>query len=124
MSVVRSAQRYRVVNTTRGTVLAERAEMADRFLRRGLGLMGRRSLSEGDGLIIKPCNSVVSFFMRFPIDVIFVGPDDRVRHVVRHLRPWRASRIVKGSRLVIELPSGTSASTGTLVGDQIDITTG
>jgi uncharacterized membrane protein (UPF0127 family) len=112
---------YRVTNETRGAVLASQSGLADSFVRRGLGLMGRKSLSEGGGLVIRPCNGVVSFFMRFPIDVVFVDRDGRVCHLLNNLAPWKASRIVRSSKLVVELPEGTIDRTGTKVGDSIRI---
>ncbi len=115
-------ERYRVVNRTRQADLAESAERADRFLRRAVGLMGRRALPSGGGLIIVPCNSVVSFFMRFPIDVLFVGDDGQILAILRQMVPWRVSRIVRGSRMVIELPGGTADATETVEGDTLEVT--
>src|SRR5436305_8511011 len=89
---------FRVRNTTRDTTLAERATKVDTFIRRGIGLIGRKGLPESGGLIIEPCSSVVSFFMRFPIDVVFLDESGKVRHVVEHMVPWRTSRIVRGAR--------------------------
>jgi len=113
--------RFRVTNTTRGTVLADMSKKASNPVTRGIGLMGRRSLPPGGGLIIQPCNSVVSFFMRFPIDVVFLDRDGKVCHMMRSMVPWRASKIVRGSKLVVELPAGTLAGSGTQHGDSISI---
>jgi uncharacterized membrane protein (UPF0127 family) len=63
----------------------------------------------------------VSFFMRFPIDVVFLDAERRVVHLVEDLRPWKASKIVRASRLVVELPTGTIGQTGTKLGDTISI---
>jgi uncharacterized membrane protein (UPF0127 family) len=114
--------RYLVRNVTRDRVLADRSGKPTKLFGRGIGLMGRRSLPPGDGLIIQPCHSVVSFFMRFPIDVAFVDADGKVCHTIEPLVPWRTSAIVRQSRLVVELPAGTLAETGTQVGDQLEIT--
>ena len=55
-----------------GPSLAERASsFKDRFV----GLMGRRSLAFGEGMHIAPCNSIHTFFMRIPIEVVFLDPD-------------------------------------------------
>jgi uncharacterized protein len=116
-----SGRRYRVTNATRGEVLATQSGKVDTFLRRGLGLMGKKSLPEGGGLIIEPCNGVVSFFMRFPIDVLFIDRDGGVQHAVSNLTPWKASKVVRGSRFVIELPAGSIARSGTQVGDSITV---
>lgn len=114
-------RRYRVTNTTRNEILASSSRKADNPLTRAIGLMGKRSLPVGEGLIIQPCNSVTCFFMRFPIDVLFVGADGRVLHLIHAMRPWRNSRFVRGSRLVVELPAGTLARSGTTSGDIITI---
>jgi uncharacterized membrane protein (UPF0127 family) len=113
--------RFRVTNTTRGTVLAAMSRKASNPVSRGIGLMGRRSLPQGGGLIIQPCNGVVSFFMRFPIDVVFLDRDAEVCHMVPSMVPWRASKIVRGSKVVLELPAGTLADSGTQLGDKIAI---
>ena len=112
---------YRVTNSTRDVVLAEHSARASNPLTRGVGLIGRRGLPADGGLIIQPCNSVVSFFMRFSIDVVFMSGDARVVHMIHSMPPWRTSKIVRGSKLVIELPAGTLADTNTSLGDTIAI---
>jgi hypothetical protein len=69
--------------------------------------MGRASLPAGEGLWIEPCNSIHMFFMRFAIDAVFLDRDNRVKRVVRDLKPWRVSPIVFGARTVVELPAGS-----------------
>jgi uncharacterized membrane protein (UPF0127 family) len=118
---VSAAKRLRVTNMTRGTVLAAMSKKASNPVSRGIGLMGRRSLPDGGGLLIQPCNGVVSFFMRFPIDVVFLDRDAKVCHMMHRMVPWRASKIVRGSKLVVELPAGTLAQSGTEHGDTITI---
>ena len=66
-----------------------RAEVARTFLQRAVGLIGRRSLPPGEGLLILRCNAIHTFFMRFPIDATFLDKNDRVVKVVRNIRPWR-----------------------------------
>lgn len=112
---------YRIENTTRGTILAQESENAVTHIRRGIGLMGRRGLPEGGGLIIQPCNSIVCFFMRFPIDVLFIDANDHVCHLYRGMRPWRTSRIVRASKFVIELPAGSLERTDTVLNDEVRI---
>ena len=65
-----------------------RAEVAKSFLQRAIGLIGRKSLPPGTGLLILRCNAIHTFFMRFPIDATFLDKDDRVVKVVRNIRPW------------------------------------
>jgi uncharacterized protein len=102
-------------------VLAEESRRTAKPIARGVGLIGRRGLPENGGLVIEPCNSVVSFFMRFPIDVLFLNSEGKVLHQIRHMIPWRTSKIVRGAKVVVELPSGTLEKTGTESGDRIEI---
>jgi uncharacterized membrane protein (UPF0127 family) len=111
----------RVTNLTRDRALADRARTATNFFTRGIGLIGRRGLAPGEGLVIQPCNGVVSFFMRFTIDVLFLDGSGKVLKTLPHMVPWRASSIVGGSKVVVELPEGTIERTGTEVGDSIGI---
>lgn len=80
-----------MVNTSKVAVLADRAGKVDSPVSRGVGLIGKKGLPEGSDLIIQLCNSVVSFFMRFTIDVVFVDADCHVMHT---MVPWRTSTIV------------------------------
>jgi hypothetical protein len=114
-------QTVRVINTTRGAVLAERAGLADSVMTRAVGLMGQASLPEGSGLVIDPCTSIHMFFMRFAIDALYVAQNGTVLRAVSNLRPWRLGPISLSSRYVVELPSGTIARTGTQAGDQLQV---
>jgi len=102
-------------------MLAHQSEKASTHIRRGVGLMGRRGLPKGGGLIIQPCNSIVCFFMRFPIDVLFIDANNHVCHLYRSMRPWRTSKIVRVSKFVIELPAGAIEDTGTGLGDEVRV---
>src|SRR5437764_194554 len=86
-SAMNSEPKY-IVNLTRGGVVCERALVADKPLRRMRGLMGRRELLAGDGLVLKPAPSIHTGFMRFPIDAIFLDRGFRVVKLVECLRPW------------------------------------
>jgi uncharacterized membrane protein (UPF0127 family) len=116
-----SVQTVRVMNTTRGAVLAERAGLADSAMTRAVGLLGQADLPEGSGLVIDPCTSIHMFFMRFAIDALYVAQNGTVLRVVAHLRPWRLGPINLRSRYVVELPAGTAARTGTQPGDQLRV---
>lgn len=110
-----------VRNVDRGTVLATAAVEARSLYRRAWGLLGHTSLAPGEGLIIVPCASIHSFFMRFPFDAVFFDRGGRVRHLIEGMPAWRLSRPVWGARGVIELPAGTVAATGTQRGDRLEI---
>lgn len=107
-----------VRNLTRGTVLAERAEVADTFARRLRGLLGRRGLEPRTGMVIRPAAAVHTFFMRFPIDVVHVDRAGRVLRVTPALGPGRVSAAA-GGYAVVELPAGTVDATGTRPGDTL-----
>lgn len=111
----------RIVNTTRVTVVAHDAEVAATFWRRFFGLMGRGRIAPGSGLVIEPCRSIHTMFMRFPIDVVYVDNAWHVIKVVRNLRPLGMSAALFRSRRVIELPVGTIAATGTEAGDALSL---
>lgn len=115
------ASRYRVTNVTRGTTLATSSARAADPVRRGVGLMGRKGLAEGEGLIIDPCNGIVSFFMRFRFDAVFLDAEGHVCHLVENMTPWRVSKIVRGAKRVVELPAGVVQRSGTEVGDAVEI---
>jgi uncharacterized protein len=74
--------------------------------------MFRPGLAPGHGLALRPCSSVHMFFMRFPLDVVFVDGEGRVVRILAGIRPWRASGIVRGAKAAIELPVGTAARAG------------
>lgn len=114
----------RVINRTRETVLAERAEIADNVWTRGKGLLGRRGLPDGGGLVIEPCSSIHTFFMAFPIDVAFVAKDGRVVAVAHTLKPWRLGPFARQVRYVVELPPGTLARSGTVPDDYLAVVPG
>lgn len=104
---------------TRGVVIAERVRVARSFVRRFLGLMGRPRLRPGEGLLLDPCSSIHTFLMRFPIDVVYVGPDHVVRRVDHAMRPWRIGPLFTGAAYVVELAAGTAREAGVAPGDQL-----
>ena len=111
----------RITNRTRGTLLASDAREARTFLSRLVGLLGRASLAPGEGLVIDPCSSVHTGFMRFAIDVLYVSRDGEVLKIAANMKPFRASALARARCYVIELPSGTAAATSTAAGDEIEL---
>jgi uncharacterized protein len=109
------------VNMTRKTVLATRLELAGTGASRRKGLLGRKSLSPGEGLWIKPCESVHTFFMRFAIDLVYLDRKHRVRKVKSNVGPWRLSACFL-AHSVLELPVGAIRSSQTERGDTVEIT--
>ncbi len=110
-----------VVNTRNAALLSDRCKLATSIPARTMGLLNRSSLETGEGLLIRPCSSVHCFFMRFPIDVLFLDKENRVLKMYAPLKQWRASCIVRGAKQTLELPAGTIGRTGTEVGDVLQI---
>jgi len=108
-----------LTDATRGVVVAQRVKVASSFLQRLRGLMGRSTLDPGEGLLIDPCSSVHTFFMRFPIDVLYIGADHVVRRVDHGMRPWRIGPLFTGAVYVVELPAGTARETGVVAGARL-----
>lgn len=107
-----------ISNLTRGTVVCERAWKADRPPSRTRGLLGRRVLAPGEGLLLHPAPSIHTVAIRFSIDVVFVDREFRVVKVVERLRPWRVAG-ASGARSALELPAGEVEARGVSVGDQL-----
>ena len=107
-------------NTTRNTPVAMKVEKADTTASRNKGLLGRSSLAAEEALWIVPCPMIHTFFMQFPIDVLFLDADLKVRRVIEDLRPWRLSPWVLSARSVLELKGG--ALKGSVrVGDRLEM---
>jgi uncharacterized membrane protein (UPF0127 family) len=107
----------RIVNRSRGTVVASRVSVADSWASRVRGYLARPEPEEGEGILLVPCNSIHTFGMGFPIDALFVSSDGRVLEVAHELRPWRRPLRVRGARYVLEVPAGTAAASLTEKGD-------
>ena len=96
----------------------DRIEIADRPLQRMRGLLGRDGLAEGEGLLVRPAGSIHTFFMRFPIDAVFLDRDLVVIGTVEHIAPWAtASR--PGARAVLEVAAGTCERLRVKRGDRL-----
>lgn len=96
-----------LVNDRERLLLASRLLVANTFWSRFMGLMGLPSLPEGHCLILSPCNNIHSFFMRFPIDVIYLDKTFNVLRATRGLKPWHIDRPCLAARHVLELPAGS-----------------
>ena len=102
-------------------MLGEQIRVAGTSLSRLVGLLGKRGLEPGTGLLIIPSQAIHTVAMRFAIDVVFADRDWRVIHLRPTMVPYRMTGIHWRSRYVLELPSGVIAQTSTAVGDQLSI---
>ncbi len=112
-------------NRTRRQYLATRLAIADTHWTRLCGLVGKSSsdFPQEHGLWIVPCRGVHTLGMRFPIDVIYLTRENVVLHLEPALAPWRFAPVRLGAASVLELPENTVRSTGTTIGDQLEIDT-
>ena len=115
----------RAENLTRDTTLAAEVEVGASLLAKFWGLMGRPGLEPGRALWLPEANSIHMFFMRFPIDCVFLGRRDasgsaRVVGLRPALRPWTGIvPFIRGAHGCLELPAGTIAATKTALGDEV-----
>jgi len=111
----------RIVNESKQTELGDQVEMARSFWKRGIGLMFRSGLASGAGLVIDPCSSIHTMWMRFPIDVLYVDKDGTINRADEAMKPWRFGPLFVHGKYVIELPPGTIRTTRTEQGDRIKV---
>jgi uncharacterized membrane protein (UPF0127 family) len=109
-----------VRNQTRKTVLAEKVELADTSAKRRTGLLKHDRLEPGEGLWIVPCESVHTFFMKFPIDLVYLDKKQKVKKVRHAVPAWRLS-VCLSAHSVMELAAGTVRQSGTVAGDELAI---
>jgi len=102
------ANTWRLVSKTTGKTLVARLTIADKFWSRFVGLQFRRALGTDAGLLLVPCNSVHTCFVRFAVDVVFVDRNGSVLAVRRNLRPWRLAIGPRKSHAGIELVAGSA----------------
>jgi uncharacterized protein len=110
-------------NRTRKAYLATHLSVAGTHWSRLLGLMGKDAAGfpAGDGLWIIPSRGVHTIAMRFPIDVLYLDPNRFVVHIEQSLKPWRVARVSMRTASVLELQGDTLKSSGTAIGDEIEI---
>jgi len=106
----------RLRRSSDGAVVCERCEIPESMFGRMRGLLGRDGLAPGSGMLIDQAPQVHMFFMRFPVDVVFLDRDRKVVRVVERLRPWRVAS-ARRAAAALELPAGAAAAAGVNVGD-------
>jgi uncharacterized protein len=113
---------YGLWNERSGRWLAERVLAAFDSSSRRQGLLGRSGLDSGTALVLAPCWAVHTAFMRFPIDLAFVGKDGRIRRLSTSVHPWRI-RAFPGAFAVVELAAGALAASQSQSGDPLRLRT-
>jgi uncharacterized membrane protein (UPF0127 family) len=115
----RNALLYRIANPSRNTAVCNCARVADTFATRLIGMLGKRTFSPEDGLLLKPCSSVHTLGMTFSIDAIALDRNLRVLAIRINLNPRQFAHFDPKTHCVLELPAGQSVTTGVCVGDQL-----
>jgi uncharacterized membrane protein (UPF0127 family) len=116
----RKTARARSVQRLDGAVVCEHCTIADSPLPRMRGLLGKRDLRPDEGVLLRPAGSVHTFFMRFPIDIVFLDRDGRVLRIAESVRPWRTAA-ARGAKAVLELRAGECARRRLLTGDVLEV---
>ena len=93
-------------------------EVARTAFQRMRGLLARKNLEPGGGMMLERCSCIHTFFMNFPLDIIFADGDLIVKKLVRELRPWRFAAAL-GAACAIELPAGVLNSAPVMSGDAL-----
>jgi uncharacterized protein len=109
----------RIINADGGSAIADSVEHASSLWARSRGLLGRKGLGKGEGLLLDPCSGIHTFGMAFPIDAIFLNREGKVVHLVQEMGPFRMSRYAFSAKTVLELPAGTIRESGVRVGDRL-----
>lgn len=113
-------RRVCILNETRGSILADCAEVADTAPSRSRGLLGRDGLAAGEALWIVPCESVHTFWMKFDLDLVYLDRKYRVVKIRKGIPPWRLSACLR-AHSIIEFQAGALSNTDTVPGDQLAI---
>ena len=112
--------RHMTIEHADGRVVCERCTVADRPHTRLRGLLGRRMLPAGEGLLLRPSPSIHTWFMRFPIDAVFLSEELEVLTVRPEMTAWRMAG-QRGSRAVLELAAGEAARRGLVPGARLRV---
>lgn len=111
----------KLINKSKKNIIVENLFLADSIWSRTKGLMGKKDLAEEEGLLLVPCNSVHSMFMRFPIDLLFLDRELNIIRIIEKFKPWRATPMFRDCRQVVELKAGVALKKGVSVRDELEI---
>ena len=108
-------------NASRDEILCDHVELAETFLSRFVGLLGRRDMPAGTALWLLPSSGVHTIGMNFAIDVVAMAGDLTVLSLTHQLSSWRVAALHPGTRSVLELPAGALAASSLCVGDRLSV---
>jgi len=113
--------KYKIFNLTKDNLFLDYVEVADKYFARLKGLLGRTTLESGQGLVIRPCNSIHTVGMKFPIDVAFIDKNDKIVFIMEEIPEGKFSPIVKGAKYVVETRAGEIKDKSLEIGDIIQL---
>lgn len=108
---------YRLKNNQ---IIAHKLKVANSFYSRLKGLMFVDEMKEMDALLLNPCNSIHNFFVKFPLDVVFLTDDYKVVKIIKNFRPWQVSGIYFSAKQTLELKAGALPS-DLAVGEYLEV---
>ena len=106
-----------------GRIIADRVHVADKLYSRLKGLIGTRGMQSGEAMVLIPCNSVHTWFMKYPIDVIITDREGMILRIREGLTPWKFGPWASKGRMAIELPQGTINRHKIQVGERLILST-
>ena len=112
-------QGIEIINQRTGDIITSQTRKANTWKKRLIGLLAHKELLPGEGMWLWPCKSVHTIGMRFPIDIIFLDKNNRVKKLDQEVKPYRICLAKKGSYSVLELPAGTLKKTEVKRGDKL-----
>lgn len=110
-----------LVRVSSQQVLLSELTIAESLFARMRGLLCRTGLSENQGMWIKPCNSIHTFFMNFAIDCVFLDRDMQICSVIADIAPWRLTRPRWNAHSVVEMQAGRARALGLSVGEKLHV---
>ena len=111
---------YKITNKTKNTLISQKAKIADNFFKRLIGLMFRKSIDKEEVLVFKRAPSIHTFFMRFPIDIVFLDKEMRIIRICRTVKPWRAV-FCQGSLFTLEFSSSGAFEKSLELGNVLEL---
>ncbi len=111
---------YTIIEKNKRNIISQTAQVADNFFKRLIGLMFKKSIDPDYGLIFYEVNSIHTFFMRFPIDIVFLDKNNQIIRICQALRPWRMV-FCRHGKTTIELPAHKASENSLKTGDFLEI---
>lgn len=87
-------------------ILSKDILIAEAMMDRMIGLMFKKKMVGYEGLLISPCRSIHTFFMRYSLDIIFLNSDNKIIKIIRDMKPWRLTWFYFRAKKTLELPAG------------------